>query len=96
MVRTASASSQTGVRRDASAAVTTAPAAATVAASRSSKTQLNEVQDTDDKMEAPQAKRLKTEADNKPAKDEDGRTSTPKMPRTRSWSPSTSTTSLST
>ncbi|EST07992.1 Cyclin, N-terminal [Kalmanozyma brasiliensis GHG001] len=68
MVRTTSASSQTGLRRDAAVATTTAPAA--VVASRSSKSQLNEVQDTDDKMEAPQAKRLKTEQAHKPAKDE--------------------------
>ncbi|CBQ68369.1 probable Clb1-B-type cyclin 1 [Sporisorium reilianum SRZ2] len=71
MVRSASGNSQTGLRRDASATSVAAPvAAAGAAASRSSKVQLNEVQDTDDKMEAPQAKRLKTEQANKPAKDE--------------------------
>ncbi|SPO28651.1 probable Clb1 - B-type cyclin 1 [Ustilago trichophora] len=67
MARTTSGNSQTGLRRDATTkSVATAPVAV---ASRSSKTQLNEVHDTDDKMEAPQAKRLKTEA-TKPAKDE--------------------------
>lgn len=69
MVRSASGNSQTGLRRDAST-TTSVAAPAPVAASRSSKVQLNEVQDTDDKMEAPQAKRLKTEQANKPAKDE--------------------------
>ncbi|KAJ1033884.1 hypothetical protein NDA16_000092 [Ustilago loliicola] len=69
MSRTASGNSQTGLRREAS---TTSVASSTIvaaptAASRSTK--LNEVTvDTDDKMEAPQAKRLKTEQ--KPAKDE--------------------------
>ena len=66
MVRSASGNSQTGLRRDAPA-TSVAPV---TAASRSSKLQLNQVQDTDDKMEAPQAKRLKTEQANKPAKDE--------------------------
>ncbi len=62
-----------------------------------SKTSLNEVRDTEDKVEAPQAKRLKTEQGAvKPARTKAGRTSTPRMPRTRSWWPSTSTTSLST
>ncbi|KAJ9473920.1 G2/mitotic-specific cyclin-2 [Pseudozyma hubeiensis] len=72
MVRTTSASSQTGLRRDASntSVATTASAAPIAHASRSSNAQLNEVRDTDDKMEAPQAKRLKTEQANKPAKDE--------------------------
>ena len=68
MVRTASGNSQTGLRRDASA-TSIATAAPVAVASRSSKVQLNEVRDTDDKMEAPQAKRPKTEA-TKPAKDE--------------------------
>lgn len=66
MSRTASGNSQTGLRREASTtsvASTTAP----IASSRSTK--LNEaIVDTGDKMEAPQAKRLKTEQ--KPAKDE--------------------------
>lgn len=72
MVRASSAGSQTDVRRDVSntSAVTTNTTAPITAASRSSKVQLNEVHDTDDKMEAPQAKRLKTEQTNKPAKDE--------------------------
>ncbi|ETS64169.1 hypothetical protein PaG_01405 [Moesziomyces aphidis] len=66
MVRTTSASSQTSVRRE--AAVTSTSAAMPT---RSSKTSLNEVRDTEDKVEAPQAKRLKTEQGAvKPAKDE--------------------------
>lgn len=65
MVRTASGNSQTGLRRD--VATTSVAAAPVVAASRSAK--LNEVQEMEDKVEAPQAKRLKTEAP-KPAKDE--------------------------
>ncbi|TKY89893.1 hypothetical protein EX895_001190 [Sporisorium graminicola] len=69
MVRSASGNSQTGLRRDTSA-ITSGVAPVAAATSRSSKVQLNEVQDTDDKMEAPQAKRLKTEQANKPAKDE--------------------------
>ncbi len=68
MVRTASGNSQTGIRRDAS--TTSVKAVAAAVPSRSAKVQLNEVRDTDDKMEAPQAKRLKTEQATKPAKDE--------------------------
>lgn len=66
MVRTTSASSQTSVRREASATSTSA-----AMPTRSSKTSLNEVRETEDKVEAPQAKRLKTEQGvAKPAKDE--------------------------
>jgi len=66
MVRTASGTSQTGLRREASA--TSVASSAAAVPSRASKVKLNEVNDTDDKMEAPQPKRLKTET--KPAKDE--------------------------
>ncbi|SNX85235.1 probable Clb1 - B-type cyclin 1 [Melanopsichium pennsylvanicum] len=70
MVRTASGNSQTGLRRDASTtSVGTTSAAPITTASRSSKMQLNEVNDIDANTEAPQAKRVKMEA-TKPAKDE--------------------------